>query len=82
MAGTKDLRALRAGEEAYVARIGDEGDIARRLEDIGLTPGTRVSCLFFAPSGEPRAYLVRGAVMALRREDAARVELRLERPCD
>ena len=54
MAGTKDLRALRAGEEAYVARIGDEGDIARRLEDIGLTPGTRVGCLFAAPSGEPR----------------------------
>ena len=49
--------------------------MGRRLLDIGFTEGTRVQCLYAAPSGEPRAYLVRGAVIALRREDAARVRL-------
>ena len=32
-------------------------------------------CLFAAPSGEPRAYRIRGAVIALRREDAALVRV-------
>ena len=48
-------------------------DITTRLMDLGLTRGARVRCLFAAPSGEPRAYLIRGAVIALRREDAALV---------
>ena len=52
-------------------RVGSRG----RLMDLGLTPGARVSCLFSAPSGDPRAYLIRGSVIALRREDAAGVRL-------
>ncbi len=46
--------------------------------DIGLTGGARVKYLFSAPSGEPRAYLIRGAVIALRLEDAALVSTRAE----
>ncbi len=46
-----------------------------RLMDLGLTPGARVTCLFSAPSGDPRAYLIRGSAIALRREDAAGVRL-------
>ena len=51
------------------------GYVRRRLMDLGLTPGARVACLFSAPSGDPRAYMVRGSVIALRREDAAGVAL-------
>ena len=51
------------------------GEVRRRLMDLGLTPGARVTCLFSAPSGDPRAYMVRGSVIALRREDAAGVVL-------
>ena len=38
--------------------------------DLGLTHGARVRCLFAAPGGDPRAYRIRGAVIALRSEDA------------
>lgn len=82
MAWTKDLGALRAGETAVVTEVEDGNDMHRRLEDIGFTGGAQVRCLFAAPSGEPRAYLVRGAVMALRHEDAARVRVRQEAPWD
>ena len=69
------LSDLPAGRSADVAQVDAPGPMGRRLLDIGFTEGTRVQCLYAAPSGEPRAYLVRGAVIALRREDAARVRL-------
>ena len=69
------LSDLPAGRSADVAQMDAPGPMGRRLLDIGFTEGTRVQCLYAAPSGEPRAYLVRCAVIALRREDAARVRL-------
>ena len=69
------LSDLPAGRSADVVQMDAPGPMGRRLLDIGFTEGTRVQCLYAAPSGEPRAYLVRGAVIALRREDAARVRL-------
>jgi len=69
------LSDLPAGRVAAVARMDAPGPMEQRLLDIGFTEGTQVQCLYAAPSGEPRAYLVRGAVIALRREDAARVHI-------
>jgi ferrous iron transport protein A len=43
----------------------------RRLLDMGLIEGTRVECLQKSPAGDPVAYFVRGAVIALRSEDSA-----------
>ena len=42
----------------------------RRLTDLGLVRGTRVTCVLRSPAGDPRAYLIRGALIALRRADA------------
>ena len=42
----------------------------RRLLDIGLIPGTRVECIGKSPGGDPKAFLIRGAVIAIRAEDA------------
>ena len=69
------LNELRPGESARVRGLLPDGgrDIVPRLLDLGFTRGACVRCLFAAPSGEPRAYRVRGAVLALRREDAGLV---------
>ncbi len=45
----------------------------RRLLDIGLTQGTKITCLFESPPKDPRAYLIRGAVIALRAEEAENI---------
>lgn len=73
----RTLNALRPGEMARVrGLLPDDGrNIVFRLLDLGFTRGARVRCLFAAPSGEPRAYRIRGAVIALRREDAALVRV-------
>lgn len=43
----------------------------RRFEDLGLLPGTLVSRERRAPLGDPLAFMVRGNVLCLRREEAA-----------
>ena len=60
-----NLRPLQAGR---VLKIQSEG--AFRLQELGLRPGAEVRCLFASPLGDPRAYLIRGAAIALRKEDA------------
>ncbi len=70
------LDLLAEGQQARVGEIYAQGALRRRLQDIGLTPGTRVRCLQKSPAGDPVAYLIRGAAIALRREDSRLVSLR------
>ena len=65
----KNSRAL--GEAAIVSEILHTGEMRRRLQDIGLIRGTSVSCVGRSPLGDPAAYRIRGAVVALRSSDTA-----------
>jgi len=47
----------------------------RRLLNIGLLRDTRVQCLGRSPAGDPSAYLIRGAVIALRAKDCQEIIL-------
>lgn len=67
----KTLKEILPGDFAAVKEIITNGDMRRRLLDIGLTPGTRVECIGKSPGGDPKAFLIRGAVIAIRAEDAA-----------
>ncbi len=71
------------GYAATVLELTAKGPMRRRLLDIGLVGGTRVICLGISPLGDPRAYAIRGAVIALRKEDCQTVlinEIRKVRP--
>ena len=70
------LFSLPVGAGGTVGAVGLSGVMRRRLLDLGLVPGACVRCLYAAPSGNPRAYLVRGTVIALRNQDARGVALR------
>ena len=69
------LCALREGESAFVTEVRASSAMRRRLMDIGLIPGTKVTCMGRSSAGDPAAYLIRGAVIALRQADAAGVGL-------
>lgn len=69
----RSLNVLREGEKGKVACLLSEGGIRRRLQDIGLIEGTEVECLQSSPAGDPVAYLIRGAVIALRSEDSRNI---------
>lgn len=76
MLGGTRLSELVPGHAATVERITHEGSMRRRLQDIGFTEGARVECVQKSPLGDPVAYQVRGAVIALRFEDSSRVFVR------
>ena len=64
---------MKTATYARVVRLDTKGDLRRRFMDIGLVEGTPVECLRKSPAGDPKAYLIRGAVIAIRKEDAATV---------
>ena len=66
---------LKLGEMARVVNISNKSDISRRLLDIGLIPGTRIECVLISPMQNPKAYIIRGAVIAIRNEDASDIEI-------
>ena len=53
----------------------DEG-IKRRLLDMGLVKGTEIMPILISPSGDPRAFLVRGTIIAIRKEDAKNIKIK------
>ena len=69
------LPDLPEGMGARVRTLHLSGGMRRRLQDLGLVDGTRVTCIQRAGAGDPTAYLIRGAVIALRKSDAAQIEV-------
>lgn len=74
----KSLAETEVGEAVRVVSLLAEGRMRRRLADLGLIPGAEVSCLGRSPLGDPSAYLIRGAVIAIRRRDAMEVSVTTE----
>lgn len=72
------LSALVPGESAYISRVEGHSHMARRLAELGLLPGTHISCELVSPAGDPAAYRVRGALIALRSRDAYLVRVHTE----
>ena len=70
------LADMRPGQCAVVTAILNEVQMRRRLQDLGLIHGTVVECIGKSPMGDPSAYLIRKAVIALRKEDAGQIVVR------
>ncbi len=73
MDNIKRLSDLSPDEKCRVLSVNSDTEIRRRLLDMGLVPGTLVACVFKSPWGDPSAYLIRGALVALRHEDAHKI---------
>jgi ferrous iron transport protein A len=75
LAGT--LVDLGRGDAAVLDRIDLPGDEARRLMELGFLPGARITAGLSAPGGDPRVFQVDGAEIALRRETASQLKVRI-----
>ena len=69
------LNDVEVGKSCTVEKLNDAGEIRRRIMDMGITKGTRVSVEKVAPLGDPIDVTVRGYHLSLRREDAANIEV-------
>lgn len=68
-----NLSDMVPGEKSIVTGFINDAHLRRRLQDLGLIPGTKVECISKSPLGDPTAYLIRRAVIALRKEDADQI---------
>ncbi len=67
------LHNVPVGMSGKVRSIQAIGTIRRRLQDLGVIEDTNIECLQKSPSGDPIAYLIRGAVVAIRSEDSSKI---------
>lgn len=72
------LDQLALGESSTVRRLTTEGSMRRRFLDIGLVEGTEIECIGKSPCGDPRAYRIRGAVIAIRARDCKGIFIQKE----
>jgi ferrous iron transport protein A len=67
------LNKLPLGKKTRVSQLISDGASRRRLLDLGIIDGTEIEPLYKSPSGNPVAYLIRGAVIALRTDVSDRI---------
>lgn len=73
MQGELSLSQTASGVKVRVTRLAATGLTRRRLLDLGLIPGTLVETIRKSPLGDPTAYGIRGAVIALRQEESSQI---------
>ncbi len=66
------LSDIKVGETAVIEEI-RECDLKDRFTDLGMIPGTHAKCVGQSPGKDMKAYLIRGAVIALRKTDCQSV---------
>ena len=72
----RTLAMLTPGEYGIVEDITKNSKLRQRLLDLGFIPGTEILCVIKSPLGDPTAYFVRGALIALRCQDSENIILR------
>ncbi|MDO5301555.1 MAG: ferrous iron transport protein A [Tissierellia bacterium] len=71
----RTLDQLAIGEEAVVKKVQGNSGLKRRIMDMGLTRGTKVTLRRVAPLGDPMELTLRNFQLTLRKEDAKLVQV-------
>lgn len=69
------LRQAKVGDTVKVKKLHGEGDVKRRIMDMGITKGVEVKIRKVAPLGDPVEVTVRGYELSLRKADAEMIEV-------
>ncbi len=67
------LHKLPIGSYGIVKKLTAQGNMRRRMLDLGLIHNTKIESLRKSPAGDPIAYEIRGAVIALRSEETSNI---------
>lgn len=71
-----NLSQLPLNTIGIIDELNCNGNIRRRLLDLGLVKGTKINPVFKSPSGDPTAYEIRKTLIALRKEDSKLINLK------
>ncbi|SHN48853.1 FeoA family protein [Desulfovibrio litoralis] len=64
------LRSLKVGQKAVVNKVNAEGDLGRRIREMGLVPGSEIEIVGRAPLNDPVALRLKGFTLSLRNNEA------------
>ncbi|MBU1002253.1 MAG: ferrous iron transport protein A [Proteobacteria bacterium] len=70
MTTTLNLRKLAVGQKAIIKSITAQGELGRRIRDMGLVPGTEIQITGRAPLKDPVALRMKGFTLSLRNNEA------------
>ena len=71
----RTLSELEPEESGVVEQI-EKCSLFGRLTDMGIISGTKIKCIMKSPLCDPTAFLVRGTLLSLRKEDAGKIVLK------
>jgi ferrous iron transport protein A len=74
----KLLRNMAAGERGIVTQVKTQGELGRRIRDMGLVPGTTIQVQGRAPLKDPVAIRVRDFTLSLRNSEADFIYVEVE----
>lgn len=66
----KSLRQIPSKEKVIVTAVTAEGEVGRRLRDMGLSPGTEIEILGRAPLKDPVSIRLKNYTLTLRNNEA------------
>ncbi|MDR3204434.1 MAG: ferrous iron transport protein A [Deltaproteobacteria bacterium] len=70
------LRSLKKGQKAVIADVTADGEMGRRIRDMGLVPGIQIQCMGRAPLMDPVALRLMGFTLTLRNREADHINVR------
>ena len=77
MSESTQLHLLRPGQRATIVSVNGESTLRRRFAEMGIIRGEMILIERNAPLGDPVEYFIKGYHLALRKEEAAQIEVAL-----
>lgn len=65
-----NLRQMRVDQRGIIKTVAAQGELGRRIRDMGLVPGTEVTVIGRAPLKDPVALRLKGFTLTLRNSEA------------
>ncbi len=75
MPASLQLHQLKRGQKAIITQIGGSSALRRRFVEMGIVKGETILLERNAPLGDPVEYFIKGYHLALRKEEAAQIEV-------
>jgi Fe2+ transport system protein FeoA len=69
------LASLPLGRSAVISHVHGARAVVRRLLEVGLVPGTKVTMMRVAPLGDPIELKVRNFALSIRRAEAQGIDI-------
>ncbi len=65
-----NLRAMQVDQSGIIKNVNAQGELGRRIRDMGLVPGTEITVIGRAPLKDPVALRLKGFTLTLRNSEA------------